>query len=406
MASEENVLTVSQLTAQIRGELEGRFARVTVEGEIGNWGVAPSGHAYFSLKDDGALLSSAMWRSTRERLAFKPEEGVKVIARGRISVFEKRGQYQLTVDTMKQSGEGDLWARFQKLKEKLEREGLFDPARKRPLPAYPNRVGVVTSPTGAAIRDILNILQRRAPSLSVIIYPTRVQGNGAGAEITRGVEILGKSGLVDVMIVGRGGGSVEDLWEFNDEGLARAIRACPIPVVSAVGHEVDFTIADFVADLRAPTPSAGAEIVSTGFLNLREEFHDRLRRSQRAIDGRLRETRAHIRGLVSSHALQRPELLLREYQQRTDAALRRLPEVTTRRLERLRARIERATGALDGHNPDLILKKGYAIIRRTRDDRVLTSADRLKKNLPISIELRDGKRGAVITDNAAPDLFE
>ncbi len=397
--------SVSQLTAMIRGQLERGIGQVHVEGEIGNWSVAPSGHVYFAIKDAGALLSCVMWKGTAGRLSFSPKVGDKVRCRGKISVFEKRGQYQLLVDGMQPAGQGQLWAKFQELKSRLEKEGLFATDRKRTLPRYPSVVGVVTSPTGAAIRDILNILHRRAPSLSVLIWPTRVQGDGAGAEIKRGVEKLGASGKVDLLIVGRGGGSMEDLWEFNDEGLARAIYTCPIPVVSAVGHEVDFSISDFVADLRAPTPSAAAEIVSEGFVDLREFFHDRMARSHRVVSSQLREIRSQVRGLAGSHALQRPELLLREYQQRTDAALRRLPEIVQRRLEQNRARVERLAGALEGHDPELILRKGYAIVRRTRDDRVVPEVKQLRKNEAISVQLRDGSRRAIVTDDDAPDLF-
>ncbi len=255
------------------------------------------------------------------------------------------------------------------------------------------------------IRDILNILGRRAPFLPVILHPARVQGDGAGLEIAAAVRKLSASGLVDVLIVGRGGGSAEDLWEFNDETLAHAIHNCPIPVVSAVGHETDFSISDFVADLRAPTPSAAAEILSEGYLDLLSHLRDQVRRSQRAVEGRLRETRSRVQGLVTSHSLRQPELLLREYQQRTDTALRRLPDIINHRLEKSRLRVQRLTGSLEGHSPELILKKGYAIVRRAKDGQLLTSAERLKRNLPVDIQLHDGNRRAVVTDDQADDLF-
>jgi exodeoxyribonuclease VII large subunit len=404
-AKKETALTVTQLTAQIRGQLEDRFPAVLVEGEISSWSVAPSGHAYFSIKDEGALLNCVAWRGSIQKLTFKPAEGTKIVCRGRISVFEKRGAYQLVADAIRKSGEGELWLKFQQLKARLEKEGLFDPGHKRPLPVYPRCIGVVTSPTGAVIRDILNILGRRAPFLPVILHPARVQGDGAGLEIAAAVRKLSASGLVDVLIVGRGGGSAEDLWEFNDETLARAIHNCPIPVVSAVGHETDFSISDFVADLRAPTPSAAAEILSEGYLDLLSHLRDQVRRSQRAVEGRLRETRSRVQGLVTSHSLRQPELLLREYQQRTDTALRRLPDIINHRLEKSRLRVQRLTGSLEGHSPELILKKGYAIVRRAKDAQLLTSAERLKRNLPVDIQLHDGNRRAVVTDDQADDLF-
>ncbi len=402
---DETPLTVSELTARIRRSLEGGFPHVSVEGEIGNWTRAASGHAYFSLKDEGALLSAVMWKAARGRLDFDPEEGQRVVCRGRISVFDRRGQYQLLVDRMTLAGEGALWAKFQKLKERLAAEGLFDEDRKRPIPVYPRCVGIVTSPTGAAIRDILQIMRRRAPNLSAILYPARVQGDGAGREIAHATQTLAQSGLVDVLIVGRGGGSLEDLWEFNDETLARAIHASPVPVVSAVGHEVDFTIADFVADRRAPTPSAAAEIVTEGYLGLREFLLDLITRQERAVKRKLRETQRRLEAARNSYGLRRPRLELESARQRIDWALERLPQAVRLRAERLRARLEKSTAALDGHNPELILNKGYAIVRRAANGQVLTSATQLKKNTRIEMTLRDGRRQAVVTDDEAPDLF-
>lgn len=330
---------------------------------------------------------------------------MKVECRGKITLFEKRGQYQLLVESMRRSGEGELWARFQALKAKLEKEGLFAADRKRAMPRLPCCIGVVTSPTGAAIRDILQILGRRAPALPVLIAPARVQGNGAAREIAAGVERLARSGSVDVVIVGRGGGSAEDLWEFNDEHLARVIHRCPVPVVSAVGHEIDFSISDFVADLRAPTPSAAAEILSAGWYSLRDEVRENLRHIHRHVTGELRERRQRIRGLVNSRALHEPETRLRNLEQRIDIAMRRLPQTINRRMDRLRATVERLGSGLEGHNPELILQKGYAIIRRPRDNQVISSADRLKKNAQVDIQLRDGTRRATITDDGAADLF-
>lgn len=398
-------LSVSQLTGQIRTVLEQDFGTVAVEGEIGNLTRASSGHVYFSLKDEGALLGAVMWRSSAAKLKFTPREGMMVRCRGALSVYDKRGQYQLVARSMEPAGEGALWQRFQQLKEKLEMEGLFEPDKKRPLPKFPRVIGVVTSPTGAAIRDILTVLERRAPSVSVVIHPCRVQGDGAGAEIERAVRRLAASGRVDVLLVGRGGGSLEDLWEFNDEGLARAIAASPVPVVSAVGHEVDFTIADFAADHRAPTPSAGAEILTAGYTDLRERILEDLHQLERTTRTQMRDMQQRFTALLNSHSIRRPEMMLREYQQRADIAMERLPRLVNQRVERLRMRIERLGGSLEGHNPSLILSKGYAIIRRDGDGRVYTEASKLKRNMRLEIELRDGKRTAVVTDDEADDLF-
>jgi len=400
-----DVLSVSALTARIRGALEGRFPDVIVEGEIGNWSAAGSGHIYFSLKDERALISAVMWRSASARLRFDPREGDKVEARGRLSVFDKRGQYQLVVDSLKPRGAGELWAEFERVKEKLEREGLFAPERKRSLPRYPRLIGIVTSPSGAAVRDILNVSKRRAPSADIMIWPARVQGEGAAGEIARGIRGLTDSFRPDVMIIGRGGGSLEDLWEFNDEGLARVIAESPVPVVSAVGHEVDFSISDFVADVRAATPSAAAELVTEGYAEVVQRLHNAIDRSERAVRGRLRETRRHVQGMLASHAIRKPELQLPDLQQRTDNACQRMEELLRGKLRDLRYRAEKATGSLEGHNPELILQKGYAIVRRAKSGKVLMNAGDLKKNLPVDLTLRDGNRRAVVTDDAADDLF-
>lgn len=400
-----DVLSVSALTARIRGALEGRFPDVIVEGEIGNWSAAGSGHIYFSLKDERALISAVMWRSASARLRFDPREGDKVEARGHLSVFDKRGQYQLVVDSLKPRGAGELWAEFERVKEKLEREGLFAPERKRSLPRYPRLIGIVTSPSGAAVRDILNVSKRRAPSADILIWPARVQGEGAAGEIARGIRGLTDSFRPDVMIIGRGGGSLEDLWEFNDEGLARVIAESPVPVVSAVGHEVDFSISDFVADVRAATPSAAAELVTEGYAEVVQRLHNAIDRSERAVRGRLRETRRHVQGMLASHAIRKPELQLRDLQQRTDNACQRMEELLRGKLRDLRYRAEKATGSLEGHNPELILQKGYAIVRRAKSGKVLMNAGDLKKNLPVDLTLRDGNRRAVVTDDAADDLF-
>jgi exodeoxyribonuclease VII large subunit len=259
--SSRPILTVSQLTAEVKSFLERKFEHLWVEGEISNLRIPSSGHLYCTLKDESAQIRAVMFRMQNRLLKFRPEDGLQVVGYGRLTVYEPRGEYQLVLDHLEPKGLGALQLAFEQLKEKLSREGLFDPARKRPLPSLPQKIGIVTSPTGAAIRDILQIIDRRFPNLHILIYPVRVQGAGAGEEIARAVDELGRTPGLDVMIVGRGGGSLEDLWAFNEEAVARAIFRSPVPVVSAVGHEIDFTIADFVADLRAPTPSAAAELV-------------------------------------------------------------------------------------------------------------------------------------------------
>src|SRR5213595_1076413 len=266
------VLTVTELTRSIRGTLETKFGAVWVQGEISNYKAHPNGHQYFTLKDARAQIACVIWRDTMAPLRQPLADGARIQILGTVSVFEARGQYQITVQIVQPFGQGALQAKFEALKRKLEAEGLFDPARKRALPKFPRRIGIVTSPSGAAIRDILNVLRRRAPWLSILISPVRVQGSGAAQEIAVAIRELATPNEnfapVDVIIVTRGGGSIEDLWEFNEEIVARAIASSLVPIVSAVGHEIDFTIADFVADLRAPTPSAAAELIVTDVAEL------------------------------------------------------------------------------------------------------------------------------------------
>ncbi|NOT45081.1 MAG: exodeoxyribonuclease VII large subunit, partial [Acidobacteria bacterium] len=268
------VLTVTELTAGIRGLLEDRFADVWVEGEVSNCRVWNTGHMYFTLKDRDAQLKGVMFRSALRLLKFKPQDGLRVVARGRVSVYDPKGEYQIVCEHLEPEGLGALQLAFDQLKQRLAAEGLFAQTRKRDLPTLPRRIGIVTSPDGAALRDIVHVLRRRYPQAHLVIAPTRVQGEGAAIEIARALGAIGRVDGVDVVIVGRGGGSIEDLWAFNEEVVARAIAGCPVPTVSAVGHETDVTIADFVADVRAPTPSAAAEIV----VARKDEFTGRIER--------------------------------------------------------------------------------------------------------------------------------
>ena len=261
MSAERRVLTVTELTRLIKAALESEVGTVWVEGEVSNLRQPSSGHLYFTVKDANAQITAVLFRGDQQRLKFKPRDGLQVRVYGEISVYERSGNYQIIVRVLEEAGKGALQAKFEELKEKLQKEGLFDPARKKAIPLLPRHVGVVTSPTGAAIHDILNVISRRFPNLHLVLAPVKVQGEGAAREIAAAIEFLNRRGGFDVLIVGRGGGSLEDLWCFNEEIVARAIAASRIPVISAVGHEIDFTISDFVADLRAATPSAAAELV-------------------------------------------------------------------------------------------------------------------------------------------------
>ncbi|MCB1091511.1 MAG: exodeoxyribonuclease VII large subunit, partial [Verrucomicrobiae bacterium] len=322
--------SVTELTRQIRESLEGRFSDVWVEGEISNYRPHSSGHHYFTLKDARAQLSCVMFRGQARTLPEAIRDGRLVQARGDISVYEARGQYQLVVRWMQPKGFGELQARFEALKRQLEAEGLFDSGRKRPLPFFPRTVALVTSPTGAAIRDMLNILGRRAPWLRILVWPVRVQGNGASDEIARAInEIKSRPDLgIEVVIVGRGGGSIEDLWSFNEEDVARAISECPVPVISAVGHEIDFTIADFVADLRAPTPSAAAELVTPDGSELRKQIELLIRRLGLRSEQRLGGMAAHLDYHRRSLSTHEPGRVIEDYLQGCDLLKDRLEGIS------------------------------------------------------------------------------
>ncbi len=294
---ERKIYSVSELSLEIKGLLEKRFPDVWVTGEVSNFRGAGSGHLYFTLKDANAQIRAVCFRNQARYLKFKPQDGISVIARGHLGVYEARGEYQLYVDYLEPAGIGALQLAFEQLKQKLAAEGLFDAARKKPLPALPRTVGVITSPAGAVIRDILRVLKRRFRNMNVLLYPVKVQGDGAAEEIAKGIEYFSKHRAVDVLIVARGGGSLEDLWAFNEETVARAIVASKIPVVSAVGHETDFTIADFVADLRAPTPSAAAELVVHRKQDVANELRDRARRMTQSARLAISQSRERLAAL-------------------------------------------------------------------------------------------------------------
>jgi exodeoxyribonuclease VII large subunit len=349
--TERRPLSVSELTMQVRGALESRFASVWVEGEISNFKQAASGHWYFTVKDEGAQLRASCFRGINARIRFRPSDGLQVRARGRLTVYEPRGDYELIVEALDPVGAGALRVAFEQMRDRLAAEGLFAEELKRELPLFPRRVGIVTSLTGAAIRDILHVISRRTRTVDVLIAPTRVQGEGASLEIARAIELLNEfdaRGLkrgrdeerVDVIIVGRGGGSAEDLWAFNDERLARAIRASRIPVISAVGHETDFTIADFVADLRAPTPSAAAEMVAAREDELADAVHDLTRDLMQAIRFQMMEKRTRVQAAAMSHGFDDVRDQLREAATSVNEVRHRLETLMTRAAQRARRRVE------------------------------------------------------------------
>jgi len=345
------ILTPSQLNALARDLLEGTFPLVFVEGELGNVSRPSSGHLYFTLKDARAQVRCAMFRPKSQWLRFQPREGMKVLARGRVTLYEARGDYQLVLDSLEEAGEGALRRAFEELKARLQAEGLFDPARKRPLPSFVRRLGVLTSPTGAAVRDVLSVLSRRFPLVEVEVLPVPVQGEGAAAQITDMLRRAGASGRYDVLLLARGGGSLEDLWAFNDEALARAVAASPVPVVSAVGHETDFSLTDFAADLRAPTPSAAAELLVPNRDDLMLRL-DGLRRRLSVLHRQQLQQRAQRadRAWLRLHAL-RPQARLDAGRARREQALRRLQAAWQLRLERHAARLRHAEAVLAAMRP-------------------------------------------------------
>jgi exodeoxyribonuclease VII large subunit len=454
--TERTILTVSEVSERIKIVLEDIFFDIWVEGETSNLRTPSSGHTYLTLKDEHTQIRAVLFKMQRRYLRFEPKDGMLVIARGRISLYEPRGEYQLLIDYMEPKGIGGLQIAFEQLRARLAQAGLFDSARKRPLPMLPRGIGIVTSPTGAVIRDMLQILRRRFANLHVCVYPVRVQGDGAADEISRGIEMLNRFPGIDVIVVARGGGSLEDLWAFNEETVAQAIYASKLPVISAVGHEVDYTIADFVADIRAPTPSAAAELVIRNKSELQAELRAVTQRLERAIRHRLETLRARLEACQQRRVLKDPWAPLRTMEQRIDELSARLARSIRTRLrlsqealERgeaaithlsplmmvglLRGRLtalerqliaaqggymrhereelERLTATLQALSPLAVLARGYSICRHGIDGRVIREADAVAPGMHVDITLWQGSLQCVVevvmtkgSDNARTDV--
>jgi exodeoxyribonuclease VII large subunit len=439
--SERAVLTVSELSARLRSVLEERFPAVWVEGEISNFKVYGSGHAYFTLKDETAQLRCVLFRNRTRRVRFEPADGLHVLAFGSVELYAQRGEYQLVIELLEPRGLGALQLAFEQLKERLSREGLFDAARKRALPRFPRKIGLVTSPSGAALRDMLRVIGRRFGDLHIVIAPAKVQGEGAAQEVAQGVRELNALGGVDVIIVGRGGGSLEDLWAFNDEMLARTIAASKIPVVSAVGHEVDFTIVDFVADLRAPTPSAAAELVVREKQAVADGVSDLGRRLTAAMTRRLSRERERLETARRRRVLTDPHRPLRDLERRVDDAAVRLRRAMTavlrhaahrvelaarglraqsptartlgdrrrlielsarldrglaRQLDRARHRLGGASGRLDSLSPLAVLARGYSLTRLPSGE-IVRSIRQVAAGDPLDVLLSEGSLTCRVT---------
>ena len=395
-------LTVRELTHMIRDLLQGalELQGVWVRGEISNYRRHTSGHLYFTLKDDAASVRCVMFRSRASRMKFEPEDGMAVLVYGSVSVYERDGQYQLYVDDIQPDGIGSLYKAYLQLKARLEAEGLFEDALKRRLPALPRRVGVVTSIKGAAVRDIINIARRRHPGVRLVLCEVLVQGEAAPDDIVRGLEMVVQVPEVDVVILGRGGGSIEELWAFNSEKVARAIRACPVPVVSAVGHETDFTIADFAADVRAPTPSAAAELVVPDAEETCARTIVLRDRSKQAISRMLAERRYALASLVSRPVLRRPEDLVNERRQALDDLLKDALSWTRRFVENKDAQVRSAVGRLEALSPLKILARGYAICSDA-SGKLLKSVWAVDLGDGVGVRLSDGSLECVVKGKTA-----
>ena len=394
----QGALSVSELNEYARRLLAGDplLRALEVSGEISGYKHHYSGHRYFALKDENARVQCVMFRQHGLWLDFQPADGMRVTVRASASIYPQNGCFQLYVTSMRQAGQGDLYVRFEKLKQKLMAEGLFDPARKREIPAFPRVIGVVTSKTGAAIRDIIQVARRRNPNVGIVVSPCLVQGPDAAPDIVRAMDRLNRARACDVMLVGRGGGSIEDLWAFNEEVVARAIAASPIPVVSCVGHEVDFTIADFVADMRAPTPSAAAELTVPRLDQLRAEVEGMLKRLAGALKGGQRLRRAALERLSASAALSMPRRALIEPRRaQLDTVERRLTAAMPARLERCRHGLNALEASLRALNPSSVLDRGYAVVRQ--GERVVPRAAAADPGLPVRVCFRDGELLADIT---------
>ena len=422
---QRKVYTVSQIGAEIRDMIERKFVDVWVEGEISNFKASTAGHLYFTLKDDKAQLSAVCFRNAARLLRFRPENGKTFRARGRITTYEARGEYQMIVEVLEPIGLGALQLAFDQLKEKLQKEGLFDPARKRPIPTLPRRVGIVTSPRSAAIRDVLTVLKRRHNAVNVLIYPCEVQGAAASLQIMEGIDYLSRNTDVDVILVTRGGGSLEDLWPFNEERVARAIVRSTKPVISAVGHEVDFTISDFVADYRAPTPSAAAEVICKSKDELFQKVEGFSGRLQNAVRYRLRTLRHFLdskvgaRGFAVAEAqlkrlaqrvddlgfrleqLGRAKTLFQGRRHRVDVLQRRGEAAIQLRLRRAHEAFARIAHTLDAISPLAVLERGYAVCL-TPEGKVLRTAEGVELNDPVKVRLHEGVLLAIVTGKQMP----
>ena len=389
-------VSVTDLNLYIKEKIAGdeALSAVVVKGEISNFKNHYTGHLYFTLKDEKSLIKCIMFKSYADRLNFKPKDGMKVMVFGSVSVFERDGIYQIYVKAMKEDGKGDLYEAYEKLKADLEKEGLFDESHKKNIPLKPNIIGVLTSQTGSVIRDIINVSTRRNPNTYIRLLPVPVQGPGAAEEIARGIKLMNAKKLADVLIIGRGGGSLEDLWPFNEEIVARAIYNSEIPIISAVGHETDFTIADFVADLRAPTPSAAAELANPDIYELKEKIDSYKQRSKLALKKKLEVMRLRIDKINASQVFKEPYRKINDYSLELDKNIKSLEVSIKNILSKSKSEFAEKVAKLDALSPLKTLTRGYSITEK--NGKVITSKDDLSKDDEIQLRFFDGEKQAKI----------
>ena len=385
-----DIYSITEITRRIKYILEMNIPTVWVQGEISNFTHHSSGHMYFTLKDEECQITSVMWREDTLRLFFTPRDGMKVAAQGDVTVYERAGRYQLRMLQMQPLGIGELQMAFERLKERLLHEGLFADEHKKSLPPYPTRIGIVTSPSGAAFGDIAQIIRRRLPGTHLVLIPVKVQGEGAAEEIARAIDDGNAYGEMDVLILTRGGGSLEDLWAFNEEKVARAIFNSRIPVVSAIGHEVDFTISDFVADLRAPTPSAAAELVVPDGRKLFEKVHTLVTRMEEHVERHIQFLESRVTTFMSSYGLRYPLDILRQYEQRRDELEKDLCVHMNHVLARKEEARALQIGKLEGLNPLSVLRRGYSICRKVPEKTIIREAATLKVDDGIEVTFHKG----------------
>ena len=394
-----NILTISGLTQSIKAIIEESLSSVWVTGEISNFKHHSSGHMYFSLKDSGAQIPCVMWAGRNRSLYFEPQDGMQIVVQGRVTVYEKRGYYQFDVWQMQPAGVGALQLAFEQLKQRLQNDGLFDQAHKKDLPAFPQRIGIVTSPTGAAIRDFVSVLRRRWPSIEIIVRPVKVQGQGAAEEIVSAIQEFNEYQKVDILVIGRGGGSLEDLWAFNEEIVARAIYASELPIVSAVGHEIDFSISDFVADYRAATPSAAAEMITPDADDVMHTLSGYIHSAYHQLQQHLTVHREKLNGLAKSYGLRRPADLIHQKHQDIDELHHRLDFSFKQLMEKWQQGVDTTYQRLNNLNHENILRRGFAIVLKESDKSLVSKASHLKTKEIIQIKFSNDRARAQVIDN-------